>query len=346
VFLLLCQKLQRIKRSRFGSIGKQYFDDAGDPLISGKLHFYESGTTTPKNTYSDASLTIANSNPVILTAAGRQPNIFFGGTAKVILTKSDNTQIEVRDPEGIDQSGGFDAWDEFRVFDSSEVVIGSDGKYYVSQISNNQGNDPVTVGTSYWDESEFIRVWKSPITYAQSVIVKYTDGKLYRSKSNGNQGNVPNTATAFWESLYASVGSHMITARQGNGYGSTNTKRRKYSVIEANIGTAATYVNDAALGFQITIVEPGLYEFIRRDHRAAGSAYFGISKNSAQLTTNIDSITQTDVVCAAGSGTEGNEVTRTILCAQGDVIGPHDMGSMDSTSGFTSMFSCRKVSNV
>jgi hypothetical protein len=34
--------------ARFGSIGKQYFDDSGNPLISGKLYFYEPGTTTPK----------------------------------------------------------------------------------------------------------------------------------------------------------------------------------------------------------------------------------------------------------------------------------------------------------
>lgn len=332
--------------ARFGSIGKQYFDDAGDPLISGKLYFYESGTTTPKNTYADSALTIANANPVVLTAAGRQPNIFFGGSAKVILTKSDNTQIEVRDPEGEAQAGNFEAWNDYRVFGSNEVVIGPNGQYYASQISNNYQNDPTTVGTSYWDQVEFIRIWSQYITYPQGWIAKGPDGKLYRSKTSLNIGNVPESSPIYWESLYASVGSHMITARQGNGYGSTNTKRRKYSLIESSIGTAATYVNSATLGFQITIVDAGMYEFIRRDYRAAGSAYFGISKNSAQLTTDIDSITQTDIVCAAGSGTQGNEVTRTILCAPGDVIGPHDMGTMDSTSGFTSMFSCRKVNNV
>lgn len=332
--------------ARFGSIGKQYFDDSGNPLVSGKLYFYEPGTTTPKNTYADSALTIANSNPVILTAAGRQPNIFFGGTAKVILTKSDNTQIEVRDPEGDEQTGNFESWKDYRVYDLNEVVIGSDGNYYKSEITNNLSNDPTTTLTSYWDQVEFFSVWSAAITYPILRIVKWTDGRLYVSKANNNKGNVPGSSPAYWESLYADVGDHMITARQGNGYGSTNTKRRKYSVIESSIGTAATYVNSATLGFQITIVEPGMYEFTIRDYRSAGSAYFGISKNSAQLTTNIDSITLTDIVCATASGTLGNSVTRTILCAAGDVIGPHDMGNMDSTSGFTSMFSCRKVGNV
>ena len=44
--------------ARFGSLDAQYFDDAGDPLISGKVYFYETGTTTLKTTYSDVNLTI------------------------------------------------------------------------------------------------------------------------------------------------------------------------------------------------------------------------------------------------------------------------------------------------
>ncbi len=84
--------------ARFGEINAQYFDDAGDPLGSGKLYFYESGTTTLKTTYSDINFTIANTNPVILTAAGRQPNIFFDGNAKAILTDKNDVQIIVSRP--------------------------------------------------------------------------------------------------------------------------------------------------------------------------------------------------------------------------------------------------------
>ena len=73
--------------ARFGEINAQYFDDSGDPLGGGKLYFYESGTTTAKVTFSDINQTIPNPQPVVLTAAGRQPNIFFNGNAKGILTK-------------------------------------------------------------------------------------------------------------------------------------------------------------------------------------------------------------------------------------------------------------------
>lgn len=44
-----------------------------------KLFFYETGTTTLKSTYSDEDLTIANTNPIVLNAAGR-PDVDIWGS--------------------------------------------------------------------------------------------------------------------------------------------------------------------------------------------------------------------------------------------------------------------------
>ncbi len=49
-------------------------DSSGNPLSGGQIFFYESGTTTKLDTYSDTSLTTANSNPVVLGSDGRLPN--------------------------------------------------------------------------------------------------------------------------------------------------------------------------------------------------------------------------------------------------------------------------------
>lgn len=130
--------------ARFGSLDTQYFDDAGDPLVSGKVYFYETGTTTPKTTYADINYTIPNTNPVILTAAGRQPNIFFDGVAKAILTKSDNTQILVRDPVGDTASTFGNAWIASKDYNANDVVQGSDGNFYVSLVNGNVNNNPVS----------------------------------------------------------------------------------------------------------------------------------------------------------------------------------------------------------
>lgn len=83
---------------RLGSVGTQYFDDNGDPLAGGKLYFYDTGTTDLATTYSDLAENTANANPVVLDAAGRQPDIFYTGSLKITLTDADDVVIETRDP--------------------------------------------------------------------------------------------------------------------------------------------------------------------------------------------------------------------------------------------------------
>lgn len=50
---------------------QQFSDSAGAPLAAATLGFFETGTSTPKNTYSDTDLTIANDNPIDLNSEGR-----------------------------------------------------------------------------------------------------------------------------------------------------------------------------------------------------------------------------------------------------------------------------------
>ena len=49
---------------------EQFFDINGDPLVEGKLYFYASGSTTPKNTYADVAGTSVEKFKEILEAAG------------------------------------------------------------------------------------------------------------------------------------------------------------------------------------------------------------------------------------------------------------------------------------
>lgn len=49
-----------------------YFsDNNGNPLSGGKIETYLAGTTTPQATYTDASGTVANTNPVVCDSSGR-----------------------------------------------------------------------------------------------------------------------------------------------------------------------------------------------------------------------------------------------------------------------------------
>jgi hypothetical protein len=65
----------------------QQFDSLGKPLAGGKLYTYAAGTTTPQSAFQDTGLVQALSNPVILDAAGRVPQLFFAdGNIKILLT--------------------------------------------------------------------------------------------------------------------------------------------------------------------------------------------------------------------------------------------------------------------
>jgi len=92
--------------SRYGFGGDQWFDDNGKPLSRGKLYFYETGTSITKVTYSDEYMTVPNPAYVTLDAAGRQPDIFFSGAAKLIIQSAASVQIDTCDPVYPVDSGG------------------------------------------------------------------------------------------------------------------------------------------------------------------------------------------------------------------------------------------------
>ena len=180
--------------ARFGDFD-QYLDNAGDPLSNGKLYFYESGTTTPKTTYSDINNSIPNTNPVLLSAAGRQPNIFFDGVAKVILANNGDAQIAVRDPVGETATDFGDEWVATKIYNAVDVVLGSDGVYYRSLINGNQNNNPVTT-TGSWTLLYSVD-WNPAITYQVGALVTY-DGEQYQSLQSSNLNQNPSTASSYW----------------------------------------------------------------------------------------------------------------------------------------------------
>lgn len=74
-------------------------NSSGDPIPGAKLNFYETGTTTRKDTYSDRGLTTANTNPVIANGSGRFGNIWLeSGDYKVVFTDANDVVIYTVDP--------------------------------------------------------------------------------------------------------------------------------------------------------------------------------------------------------------------------------------------------------
>lgn len=84
-----------VNLSFLAGAGSQFFDDSGVPLSGGLIYTYTAGGTTPLTTYTSISGLIANSNPIILDAAGRVNEVWIpeGVSYKMIVKNSSNATI-------------------------------------------------------------------------------------------------------------------------------------------------------------------------------------------------------------------------------------------------------------
>lgn len=87
--------------------------DAGSgitPSSGAKLSFFETGTSTPKDTFTTSAATVANANPVIADSTGVFPDIFLSGVYKVKLTDKNDVQTGFgeTDPVGANETQNFD----------------------------------------------------------------------------------------------------------------------------------------------------------------------------------------------------------------------------------------------
>lgn len=72
----------------------QILDSNGDPLASGSIEFYEVGTTTPKNVYSDVTLDTSIGADIALDASGRpSTDVYLDGAYKMVVKDSADATV-------------------------------------------------------------------------------------------------------------------------------------------------------------------------------------------------------------------------------------------------------------
>lgn len=129
-----------------------------------------------------------------------------------------------------------------------------------------------------------------------------------------------------------------VWVQSGNGHGSTNNKIRRFTTAVTNVGASITYADSATNGGSFTINKPGLYAIAYNDNDSNVSQH-GISLNSAQLTTNVGTITDStrlSYIQADSAVTHYLVAQATVWLTTNDVIRAHTNGGQGTTFGGTS----------
>jgi hypothetical protein len=135
-----------------------------------------------------------------------------------------------------------------------------------------------------------------------------------------------------------------VRLNTANGYGSTNTKIRRFTNIVNNVGADITYADSATLGATFTINTNGVYSVSYCEQYTA-SAQVGISINSTQLTTNVNNISTTDILSAATTSAANNGATAaaTFYATATSVVRAHTQGTLGGADTATCQFTIARV---
>jgi hypothetical protein len=178
---------------------EQMLDGSGDPVPSGLIDFFESGSSSArKTTFADSAQTIPNANPVVLGGDGRCPNVFGTGSYNAILRNAAGVQILARDPVG--QGGGLtfgDDWSSTREYSSTDQVRDA-ATYWQSLVSGNLGNQPSLDSGAKWVKTDFTKIIvnTNAITTLDSTKISKTGGAFTGqvTSTSGDFNLVTNTA--------------------------------------------------------------------------------------------------------------------------------------------------------
>ena len=211
---------------------------------------------------------------------------------------------------------------------TGDITSSGNATTYAGTVALNKGGTGQVTKAAAFDALQ-------PMTTGGDIIYGGASGVATRL-ANGNSGQVltsgGTTVAPTWTTV-AGASTTSIRLNTGNGFGSTNTKIRRFTNVTSTTGSDITYTDSAANGASFTINTSGLYSFTYADEGNTGSPHLGISFNSSQLTTDLYAITVASrlVISNFGNGNERGSVSWTGYLAAESVIRPH---TNSGTAGF------------
>ena len=141
------------------------------------------------------------------------------------------------------------------------------------------------------------------------------------------------------------VGQSMVRLNTANGYGSTNTKIRRFTNTVTNTGSDITYADSAANGASFTINTNGVYAVSFSDNLSSGD-YIGLSLNTSSPTTGIGGLATSEVLSISSvpsAGVNNGYVGWTGYLPAGSVVRPHTSGVTSGGAPDRAQFTITRV---
>lgn len=190
-----------------------------------------------------------------------------------------------------------------------------------------------------------------PSTGILTVLPPTQGGQTSRVAGRDSNGDDVST-TIYYDAIISenalSVGVDIprseILAVGGSGHGSTNDKIRCFTSATSQ-GSGIEYSSDAVNGDSFTIMENGVYAISYTDSHSSAAA-FGVSVNSTELTTAIQSILSANHVVESESPAGGVGCAAvSLVLVPGDVVRAHTEGTLSSANANFVKFRITKVSS-
>lgn len=207
----------------------QYLLDDGQVNAGGSVTFYETDLTTLKNTYTDPTLTVPNSNPVMLTADGRLSSDVWGdGEYGAELKDSDGVILETLNniQSGADPGFVIPALiaGAFLTNDGSNLQWDNDvANQLLPDMAGEAGNILYTDGSiAYWDSPPEIPPVPEPETVISAGSFKQGDGsgtnfclQQWGTGSAPNSGTKETQVAVVFATAYAATPGIQVTPTGG-----------------------------------------------------------------------------------------------------------------------------------
>lgn len=154
---------------------------------------------------------------------------------------------------------------------------------------------------------------------------------------NGETYHIMCDGSNLFAKLYSKdIGDQELICHTGNGYGSTNTKRRRYTTKVKDTATGiVTYADSSTLGATFTINVPGTYAITRQEKYSSLSGRGGIALNASSGTANYNTLAFAEKLGAVSVVNTSIYSCVTVVreLAVNDVIVAHDDATLfDDTS--------------